>query len=78
MPIAKAKRCRRTLAEMASPHTTISIQEPSLRGHGFSNLHADEYQLYQPSHLTVDQFCPNTVEMNSLALLQEDIFKAYS
>lgn len=61
---------------MASPHTTIFIQEPSLQGHGLPNLHADTYQLYQPSHLTVDQFRPNTVEKNCLALLQEDVFKS--
>lgn len=72
--VEKAKRRRRTLAELSSPHTTLAMPVTARQ---YINMMVDDYHMtaHRQSDITLDSFTVSPEEMKGLNRFKEDIFK---
>ncbi len=79
IPIEKAKRRRRTLAELSSPHTTLVMPATTAERQYLEpeDMTVGDYPstAHRQSGTTLNSFSSSPEELKSLSQLKEDIFK---
>ena len=78
IPTEKHKRRRRTLTELASPHTTMVAHtqgEQTSRSDPFDNVELADYCTTSTVTLHLEEFKLNAIEQSTLENLQTDLFQ---